>query len=58
MELGTYGKPRAGLYKETWDNVYQMPIVVFLNICSYNKDKNAVEKEQLDNIKSGKIKRY
>ena len=48
----------SDITKETWDSVYQMPIVVFLNICSYNKDKNAVEKEQLDNIKSGKIKRY
>ena len=48
----------SDLTKETWDMVYQMPVVAFLNICAYNRDKTAVEKEQLDNIKTGKIKRY
>ena len=44
--------------KETWDGVYQMPIVVFLNIACYLRDKNEFEKASLHEYKSGNIKRY
>jgi hypothetical protein len=44
--------------KETWDGVYSMPIVVFLNIACYLRDKNEFEKASLNEYKSGNIKRY
>ena len=48
----------SDITKETWDSVYQMPIVVFLNIACYLRDKNEFEKASLNEYKSGNIKRY
>lgn len=43
---------------ETWDKVFEIPICAFLNICAYIQDKNAMEKEQINNLKKGNVKRY
>lgn len=41
----------SDLTKETWDNVFQMNVVEFLNIMCYIKDKKAMEKNEIDKFK-------
>lgn len=38
-------------YRCSWDDVYQMPVLQFLNILAYRKDKIAHEKAEIDRWK-------
>lgn len=46
------------LTRESWDKVFEKPIIEFINLCCYLKDKREYEKQQIDSFQKGTVKHY
>lgn len=48
----------ADLTKESWEKVFDKPIIEFLNLNCYLIDKRENERKQLNDFKKGELRQY